>query len=530
MRAKWNIGDLIDLEYFLSIDGEQAEVDMENRDRRLFLEQVQPALKKSDARRPPPRRSVLLLWLNARRGSTAKTKETEALSPGHLYNDVFRLFTTVALFAGGGTGAALAFSVLRYNGKDPVNISVYLGLFVLLQIGLLLLLLTAGLLRSFLGTLQQFSLVRLLLGHVVAAVYTRIAARGAGRVSADMRQRLKALIGFIRGRNRIYGTVFIWPLFMVAQAFGIGFNLGALIASAFKILGADLAFGWQSTLQLSSRAVYRLVEAAALPWSWLLPPPYSHPTFSQVEGSRMVLKEGIYHLSTQDLVAWWPFLLLAVIFYGLLPRMLLFAVGLVARRRALDSITFTHSACERLMRRMTMPVVETSGEEPFRNEPTLCPADARPGTVPEIGLHDGEAAVVMIPDDIADCCNPEVIAGALWETLRLKSLETLQVTLDAHEDREVLATARETLPPDRVGHIVVLQEAWQPPIDETLSYFQQLCTSLSPETPVWILLIGRAQGGNCMVRPDPVEAAVWEKAIQSLGEPYMDVRACRNSS
>ena len=34
----------------------------------------------------------------------------------------------------------------------------------------------------------------------------------------------------------------------------------------------------------------------------------------------MVLKEGIYHLTTPDLVSWWPFLLLAVCFYGFLPR------------------------------------------------------------------------------------------------------------------------------------------------------------------------------------------------------------------
>jgi len=530
MKAKWQIGDLIDLEYFLARDGEREEVDVDNRDRRIFLEQVQPALEKIGGPRPPRRRDVLLLWLHARRGTVGKPMGTEGMSPGHLYNDVFRLFLTVALFAGGGTGAGLAFSVLRYNGKDPVNISVYLGLFVLLQIGLLLLLTTVGLLRGLLGTLRQFSLVRLLLGYVVAAVYTRVAARSAGRVSADMRQRLKAVSGFIRGRNRIYGTIFVWPLFMVAQAFGIGFNLGALSASIFKILGADLAFGWQSTLQLSSRAVYRLVEAAALPWSWLLPPSYSHPTYSQVEGSRMVLKEGIYHLSNLDLVAWWPFLLLAVVFYGLLPRMFLCVFGMAARRRALDSIPFTHSACERLMRRMTMPLVETGGEPQLRNGTPLRPEAAGPGTMPDTGLFEGEAAVVLLPEDITDCCTPEAVAGALWGTLRLKPLQTLPVILDAHEDREALAAARGTLPPDAVGHVVVLQEAWQPPIAEILSYFQQLRTSLGPETFVWILLIGRAQGGNCMVRPAPVEAAVWEKAILSLGEPHMDVRACRVSS
>ena len=48
-----------------------------------------------------------------------------------------------------------------------------------------------------------------------------------------------------------------------------------------------------------------------MPWAWLLPADLAYPSLAQVEGSHMVLKEGIYHLATGDLVA------MVALFYAL---------------------------------------------------------------------------------------------------------------------------------------------------------------------------------------------------------------------
>ncbi|MBW1718378.1 MAG: DUF2868 domain-containing protein [Deltaproteobacteria bacterium] len=121
-------------------------------------------------------------------------------------------------------------------------------------------------------------------------------------------------MGLVKGKRQVYGSLFYWPVFMLAQIFMIGFNLGVLAATLLKVTGADIAFGWQSTVQVSTEWVFELVRAVALPWSWFVPAEIAYPSLSRITGSHMVLKDGIYSLATEDLVSWWPFLCLAVFF------------------------------------------------------------------------------------------------------------------------------------------------------------------------------------------------------------------------
>ena len=144
-------------------------------------------------------------------------------------------------------------------------------------------------------------------------------SRVAEKLGADHRSRMDSTLGIIRSKGSTYGFLFFLPIFILTQLFAIGFNLGLLTTTLFKVITADIAFGWQSTLQLSSAAVHSLVQKIALPWSWLAAGDPAYPSLAQIEGSRIILKEGIYHLSTPDLVSWWPFLCFSVFFYGLLP-------------------------------------------------------------------------------------------------------------------------------------------------------------------------------------------------------------------
>ena len=67
-----------------------------------------------------------------------------------------------------------------------------------------------------------------------------------------MRGSLEAVAGLVRGKRQIYGSLFYWPVFILAQIFGVWFNLGVLGTTFMKVLGSDVAFGWQSTVQFSA--------------------------------------------------------------------------------------------------------------------------------------------------------------------------------------------------------------------------------------------------------------------------------------
>ena len=84
MNARWKIHDIIDLEYYLKTD--QAAIDAEKesdiaaRDRRVYLEDIEPKLTPTS---PFPRRFVIRSWLSSRRSLTKNGDFT--VSPGQAY-------------------------------------------------------------------------------------------------------------------------------------------------------------------------------------------------------------------------------------------------------------------------------------------------------------------------------------------------------------------------------------------------------------------------------------------------------------
>ncbi|MEZ4566988.1 MAG: DUF2868 domain-containing protein [Desulfobacterales bacterium] len=112
------------------------------------------------------------------------------------------------------------------------------------------------------------------------------------------------------------------------------------------------------------------MEIISLPWSWA---PSPHPTLEQIAGSQMILKDGIFHLSTPNLVSWWPFLSFAVFFYGLLPRLMLLAAGILCQTIAATRVAFSTADGDRLLRRMRTPRVRTAGEKQTLPRPDPAP-------------------------------------------------------------------------------------------------------------------------------------------------------------
>ena len=164
------------------------------------------------------------------------------------------------LIAGLFSGAGLAFSFLNYRGTDPLNISSYLALFVLTQCLALLLLMGISLARKIRRAPFRSSIIYTLISGLIISLTMKIKHRTIETLAGSKRGGLESVMGLIRGKRRIYGSLFYWPVFILAQIFGVGFNLGVLGVTFMKVLGSDVAFGWQSTVQFSAQTVFKLVQ------------------------------------------------------------------------------------------------------------------------------------------------------------------------------------------------------------------------------------------------------------------------------
>ena len=527
---KWHISDIIDLEYFFHQDSVASSAvdqgDLHERDRNIYLKSVFAGTKEGET---PCRSFILKTWLNSRREGEVSR---DAILPGEgfdsLYGSLRFLFVVIGLVLGGGMAA----SFLSYTGDSPVNVFVYLSLFVISQLALLLLLFVLSLYRRYRRTLVSSSVLYTLISRFMLRMLISAKGKITRKMSADQRLQAEFTLGTIVSKHHTYGILFFLPVFVLTQLFAIGFNLGLLAATLFKVVTADIAFGWQSTIQLSPDAVHSLAQKVALPWSWALQGDIAFPSLAQIEGSRIILKEGIYHLSTPNLVSWWPFLCLAVLVYGLLPRFILFLAAIFAQQRYLGSLDFRQGPSEQLLQRMTTPLVTTRGR--MVDSDTATEKEAGTGRTKQTspasdGRISGKNLLIMIPDELYDSCSREEIESVVNKGGVSAIQEIIRINQDYASDRQLLDSLRNR---DKMVQtdILIIQEAWQPPIMEYIGFIKQLRNALGDGPCIRIGLIGKPQADTIFTTVKDVNREIWGKKITAIGDPSIYAEGLVNNA
>jgi hypothetical protein len=512
---KWRVGDIIDLEYFFYRDSVSQYAEdqqyLNERDRNIFLNSVRPGIKEGER---PDRQYMIRTWLARRRDEISAT---DGVLPGDGYQSLYSsfriLFVIVGLVLGGGTGL----SFLTYTGDRPLNVFVYLTVFVIFQVILLIILLALFLYRMKKGSFWSSSPLYRAIGRAMLRMLLSAKDRVSEKVGSEQRNRAESVLGIIVNKGHTYGALFFLPVFTLTQIFAIGFNLGLLGTTLFKVITADVAFGWQSTLQLSSAAVSTLVQKIALPWSWLVARDFAYPSLAQIEGSRIILKEGIYHLSTPALVSWWPFLCFSVLFYGLLPRLLLLAGAAVSQRRHLRGLDFRQGVYEQLLLRMATPLVSTHGRKVDASAPgereAILDYVAKPQAAP-----NSRNLLVMVPDDIFTASSAEQIGSTVQHRFGSAVAGIVRINEDSETDAEILADLKDSSPPAE-NDILLIQEAWQPPILEYINFIKELRKAIGPGPCIRIGLIGKPQADTIFSAVKDENRKIWTQKINAIGDP-----------
>lgn len=516
---KWRYRDIIDLEYFLHQDAdslsEGKQEELHERDRNIYLDSVVTGIGPDET---PDRHTIIRTWLNRRR---EKENGMATVPPGEsfasLYGSCRFIFFVAGLLLGGGAGA----SYLTYTGDRPVNVFVYFSVFVVLQLILLLLLFVFSLYRLRRRSFLSSSPLYMLIGRFMLRILLSARNHAAATLSADRRLQAEFALGTIVSKTRTYGFLFFLPIFILTQLFAIGFNLGLLGATLFKVITADIAFGWQSTIQMSPAAVSTLAEKIAMPWSWAVQGELAYPSLAQIEGSRIVLKEGIYHLATPDLVSWWPFLCFAVLVYGLLPRVVLLLGAAFAQRKKLAALDFRQGSCEQLLLRMTTPLVATRGRtvDKTAGRDRGASGGGYAETPPAAGGRiAGKNLLVMIPDEIFDSCSRQEIELLVNRGGVYDIKDFLRIHEEYAADRELLAGLRNSARMEE-SDILIIREAWQPPIMEYIDFIRQLRLALGDGPCIRIGLIGKPAADTVFTPVKDENREVWVRKVAAMGDP-----------
>ena len=352
-----DLKDIIDLEYLIRqddiLDNETDVQDCIDRDREIF--------SKIDGR-GKDRKTLLAGWLAHRRN-----REPEAVLPGTMIATLYRIMVYLMIVSGTLTGVSLTASFLAYHGNRPINVTLYCVVFIMLPLAFTLMASAAGVRRLYLerrfGASRPSSFMSVVMSTIMFKGLPGVLKRFDWDVVKKGRDAVIDAVLKVKINTRTFQGLLFWPFFILTSLFSVGFSIGALGTSFFRVMISDMAFGWQSTLLTSAKTVHQIVSLAAWPWAALFPGIPAHPGLDQIEGSRIILKDGIEVLATRDLVSWWPFLCLGIVFYALIPRLLLMAGAVAARKRAVSRFDFNTSLFNDLIARMTSPALSVDIDE-----------------------------------------------------------------------------------------------------------------------------------------------------------------------
>ncbi|MES1928701.1 hypothetical protein SADO_05560 [Salinisphaera dokdonensis CL-ES53] len=466
---RWTLADLIDFETVLA----RVDDDTLAGDRLVFARDIRPALGRGDE--SARRRDGLRAWLDHRRAQVR-------LDAGRAWTQGLGLLRLVLCLVMSLAGAGLVVGLCA-GPAQSVHVVVFFALtlvvpwvFFVLWLGVRMI---GGARRATLTRALQTidRLARRVQGGGAAA--TDSASRGTpvdwqSRL-ADSRQPRRALQAALAGS---------------LQRGALGFNIGLVLAFVGSLMIFDVRFYWEATPQTGS-LVQSSVTLIATPWRAVWPE--AVPDASQIEASRARHVSDTRQVSgtSASTAAWWRFLLMSLLVWGVLPRLLLIAGYALVERRALARLDFQAPRHRELWRRLAS--VERG-------------AVATPVTDGALVLDVGGSGI-----------RAGDIRGFLLRALRVNPQAEHRIgVLD--ETEEQAADAALAADPD---HVVLLVEDWGLSPRQAGSLQERVRGAVGLRTPITWLVLARAEGAPAV--PDADHLRRWTAFIDGLRDPATEI-------
>ncbi len=326
-------------------------------------------------------------------------------------------------------------------------------------------------------------------------------------LSESVRRDVEILLGRLTAHSRLYAGVQRAQLFVWSQWIGLAFAGGALVATLTFVVFTDLAFGWSTTLDVEAANVHPIVSILSAPWAAVWPE--ASPSLDLVESTRhfrVAAEEHIHFVDPIRYGGWWPFLIASMLFYAVLPRLVVAGLGERWLGREVGLAIGLSPGVDRLLDRLTTPVVETQAVAPE--------SETRH---PEAGL----VPLVSATDWIRDCGGdlPTVVRWA-----EASDDETLVAWLETPRLQVRDAGGRRTLQEDRdlvvacgagEGGVALCVRAFEPPVLDVLDFLAALRRAIGRQRALSVLLVDGVRADH----------EAWRHALMGLGDAGLSV-AC----
>jgi hypothetical protein len=288
-----------------------------------------------------------------------------------------------------------------------------------------------------------------------------------------------------------------------SQCAAVAFNAAALICAFALIAFTDLAFGWSTTLRLDDDDMLRLAQLLAAPWRELWPA--AVPSAELIEHSRFfrLASSPPTTIAASELTGWWPFLVAAVMTYGLLPRCCLLLLASIRLQAATRNLLLGDPQVRALLDRMNAAEVQLGSD---RKEAAMVFPDVEAQSAPTMS---GDAVVI-------------VWSGAL----PLRDVGQWTATHLRRRVTEALEAGSRTIAADgfvieravalRPNAVIVFVRGWEAPLLDLQDFIQALRARVGPQCSLIVVPVG-ASGGIT----SEAQRSIWSRWAARIGDPAL---------
>ncbi|UDL04982.1 DUF2868 domain-containing protein [Marinobacter sp. CA1] len=290
-----------------------------------------------------------------------------------------------------------------------------------------------------------------------------------------------------------------------AQGGGLAFTLAGLATLLVLVVVQDLAFGWSTTLAAGAESYHRLVQTLAIPWQALWPA--AVPDANLVASTRFFRAAPTSAVTAVRWGDWWPFLTMAWLCYGVLPRALLrWLAGWHLRHQARQRL-YHHPGLTALRYRMETPVLETGNPDADASSaPSLdTRGELQPYPDSPVVIRWAGAGGEQLPLDFADNGQRQVFEAGGGATLA--------------QDRLALRQAAAVLALAELPSAIVLTRAWEPPTGELEDFLSEAREQWPTDTLVALVPLATDPSRP----PEPQQLAQWLRFSQRQHQARLQV-------
>jgi len=452
---RWNIADLVDFETLIADTSlEDSAVTAELRQE--FSRDIKPQLRKARFKNEREKRSSgFNLW-------TKSAQKQLSPSPGRKL-----------------TGASALASLLWYSLLFLLGVSLVIGLvdrsrglinvtlFLALSIGLQWLILILAALGWAFRNKANLSL------SAPQNLLASLIGKFAGEKSSTAWQRI------LHEGDR-HTSIAGWLLAKILNRGALFWNLGIAAGLLGCLSFLDLHFYWESTLEnAAENSIKTLVDFISAPWAWL----HSElrPNYEQIKDTRLTPKMDRDTLG--DPKSWYPFLFITIVFWGILPRLLLSTYSSIKQTKALKNLEFNQPRHRALWRTLHHVERELAVQGP------------------------GDEAVVI------DCggtgISLSILKPFLLQRLRIHPSELFQLAvLDSDEEARTYEAIK-----NASGGVVLSVEAWSLAPSQMKALHKKV-RNHRPDLPIWFLVLGTEPSYEA----NDSEFLLWRNFVDELND------------